>query len=138
MIEIKLSDQLLRVEDVHSVMKDISCGATNIFIGTVRGERNGRKVKKLEFEAKESMAHKEMHKIALDASKKWSVKQILIQHRLGVVEVGDIPVIIAVSTAHRKEAFEACEYIINELKSTVPIWKKEVYEDGEIWVSSHP
>lgn len=138
MIEIKLSEQLLRIEDAHAVMKDPYCGATNIFVGTVRGSSKGRKVKKLEFEAKESMAHKEMHNIALEASKKWPVKQILIQHRIGVVDVGDIPVVIAVSTPHRQQSFEACAYIIDELKKNVPIWKKEIYEDGEIWVSAHP
>lgn len=138
MIEIKLSEQLLRIEDIHAVMKDTSCGGANIFIGTVRGDKDGRKVKKLEFEAKESMAHKEMLNIALEASKKWPVRHILIQHRIGVVEVGDIPVIIAVSSPHRKESFEACAYIMDELKKTVPIWKKEIYEDGEIWVYAHP
>jgi molybdopterin synthase catalytic subunit len=138
MIEIKLSEQLLRVESVHAAMKDLDCGATNVFIGTVRAFNGPRKVLQLEFEAKESMAHKELHAIAEEATQKWPAKQILIHHRTGVVELGDIPVIVAVSTPHRAAAFAACQYIIDELKKRVPIWKKERYSDGEIWVSAHP
>ena len=93
---------------------------------------------RLGFEAYESMALKEMQKIADDAMAKWSLQRVLIHHRTGVLQVGEIPVIIAVSSAHRDAAFEACRYIIDTLKQTVPIFKKEIFEDGEEWVAAHP
>ena len=79
-----------------------------------------------------------MRKIANKIIEKWSAIHVAIHHRTGSLLVGEIPVIIAVSTPHRKAAFEACEYAIDTLKETVPIWKKEVFHDGEVWVSSHP
>lgn len=93
---------------------------------------------RLEFEAYEPMALSEMGKIANQAAEKWPVKRILIHHRVGVLGVGDVPVIIAVSAANRAAAFDACRFIIDTLKQTVPIWKKEIFEDGEIWVAAHP
>jgi molybdopterin synthase catalytic subunit len=84
------------------------------------------------------MALKEMGKIADSLSQKWGILHVSIHHRVGVLEIGEIPVIIAVSTPHRQAAFEACQYAIDTLKETVPIWKKEIFEDGTVWVSAHP
>ena len=84
------------------------------------------------------MAIKEMHKIAEEASTRWNALKIAIHHRVGVLNVGEIPVVIAVSTPHRKAAFESCECCIDTLNETVPIWKKEHFEDGEVWVAAHP
>ena len=84
------------------------------------------------------MAVQEMRKIAEKAIEKWPVHAIAIHHRTGVLFAGDIAVIIAVSAAHRDAAFSACRYAIDTLKVTVPIWKKEVFEDGEVWVAAHP
>jgi len=109
-----------------------------VFIGTVRNATKGKKVNKLEFEAYEPMAIAEMEKIAKQAFEKWPVQKVLIHHRIGVLEVGEVPVVIAVSAAHRAAAFDACRYIIDTLKQTVPIWKKEIFEDGEVWVAAHP
>jgi molybdopterin synthase catalytic subunit len=114
------------------------CGGINVFIGTVRDETKGKKVIRLEFEAYESMAISEMNKIAEDVLKKWPVQKILIHHRTGILQTGDVPVIIAVGAAHRDAAFNACRYTIDTLKETVPIWKKEIFEDGEVWVAAHP
>lgn len=114
------------------------CGGIDVFIGTVRNHTSGKTVVRLEFEAYESMAGSEMNKIALDAAARWDIQRLLIHHRTGVLAVGDIPVIIAVAAAHRDAAFAACRYIIDTLKQTVPIWKKEVFEDGEVWVAAHP
>jgi molybdopterin synthase catalytic subunit len=114
------------------------CGGINIFIGTVRNETKGKKVVRLEFEAYESMALSEMNKIANDVLEKWPVQRILIHHRTGVLQTGDIPVVIVVAAAHRDAAFNACRYTIDILKEKVPIWKKEVFEDGEVWVAAHP
>ena len=114
------------------------CGGINVFIGTVRNVTKEKKVTRLEFEAYEPMAISEMNKIAADVFKKWPVQKILIHHRTGVLQPGEVPVVIVVAAAHRDTAFTACRYIIDTLKQTVPIWKKEVFEDGEVWVAAHP
>jgi molybdopterin synthase catalytic subunit len=113
-------------------------GGIDIFIGTVRNATKGKTVIRLEFEAYEPMALAEMEKIAKQAIEKWPVQKVLIHHRIGILQVGEVPVIIAVSAAHRAAAFDACRYIIDTLKQTVPIWKKEIFEDGEVWVAAHP
>ena len=113
-------------------------GGIDVFIGTVRNMTKGKRVVRLEFDAYESMALKEMEKIAADVLAKWPVHKILIHHRTGVLAVGEIPVVIALAAAHRAAAFEACRYAIDTLKEKVPIWKKEVFEDGEHWVAAHP
>jgi len=113
-------------------------GGIDVFIGTVRNATKGKAVVRLDFEAYEPMALKEMEKIAAQAFEKWPVQKLLIHHRVGTLAVGEIPVIIAVSCAHRDAAFEACRFVIDTLKQTVPIWKKEVFEDGEVWVAAHP
>ena len=113
-------------------------GGIDIFIGTVRNVTKGKRVVRLEFEAYERMALAEMEKILKQAGGQWPIQKALIHHRTGILEVGEVPVIIAVSTAHRAAAFDACRYIIDTLKETVPIWKKEIFEDGEVWVAAHP
>ena len=122
---------------INSVMLPES-GGIDMFIGTVRNATKGKAVIRLEFEAYEKMALAEMEKIAEHAYSKWPIQNLLIYHRTGVLSVGEVPVIIAVSAAHRDAAFEACRYVIDTLKQTVPIWKKEIFEDGEIWVAAHP
>ncbi|KYG82326.1 molybdenum cofactor biosynthesis protein MoaE [Roseivirga echinicomitans] len=114
------------------------CGGIVSFVGTVRNQTKGKPVLKLEFEAYEKMALKEMQKIADRAKAKFQVEEVLIHHRAGLVKVGEEAVVIVVAAPHRKAAFHACEYCIDTLKETVPIWKKEFFEDGEIWVSAHP
>ncbi len=109
-----------------------------MFIGTVRNVTKGKKVLRLEFEAYEPMAISELKKIAKQALAQWPVQRVLIHHRTGILKVGEVPVIIAVSAAHRAAAFDACRYIIDTLKQIVPIWKKEIFEDGEVWVAAHP
>ena len=113
-------------------------GGIDIFIGSVRNQTKGKAVVRLEFEAYEPMALSEIEKILAQAAEKWTVQKALVHHRTGVLEVGEVPVIIAVAAAHRATAFEACRFIIDTLKETVPIWKKEIFEDGEVWVAAHP
>ena len=113
-------------------------GGLVVFVGTVRDHTQGKSVKHLEFESYEPMALKEMHKIAEKAIQKWGLYDMVIHHRVGKVQIEEEAVVIACSSAHRKEAFAACEYAIDTLKETVPIWKKEIFEDGEVWVSAHP
>lgn len=137
-IDIKISVDPLQIQSCIDWVMSPECGGVNIFIGTVRNVTKLKKVLRLEFEAYESMAISEMNKIAADVLKKWPVQKILIHHRTGILQTGDVPVIIAVAAAHRDAAFDACRYTIDTLKQTVPIWKKEVFEDGEIWVAAHP
>ena len=109
-----------------------------MFIGTVRDATKGKPVVRLEFEAYVPMALSEMRKLAEQATAKWPLHKVLLHHRTGVLPIGDVPVVIAVSAAHRAAAFEACRFLIDTLKQTVPIWKKEIFEDGEVWVAAHP
>ena len=138
MIEIKLLDQPLQVLGCLDFVSSPSAGGIDIFVGTVRDNTKGRKVVHLEFEAYGPMAISEMQKIAEQAKAKWPVEKIAVHHRIGNLKIGEIAVIIAVSTPHRKASFEACQYAIDTLKQTVPIWKKEIFEDGEVWVAAHP
>lgn len=124
MIEVNISAKPLNVEECIDKVTSPECGGIDVFIGTVRNATKGNTVIRLEFEAYERMALKEMQKLANQATEKWSVNNVVIHHRVGALEVGDIPVIICVSAAHRDAAFDACRYIIDTLKQTVPIWKK--------------
>ena len=135
---IKIFTEALDIQSCIDWIMSPESGGIDIFIGTVRNSTKGKTVLRLEFECYEKMALKEMHKIAIEAMEKWPVQKLLVHHRTGVLAVGEVPVIIAVSAAHRDAAFEACRYVIDTLKQTVPIWKKEIFEDGEVWVAAHP
>ena len=138
MIDIKISSVQLNLQSCIDRVMTPESGGIDIFIGTVRNSTNEKTVIHLEFEAYESMALNEMKKIAEEIIRKWPVHKIAIHHRTGILQIGEIPVIIAVSAAHRNAAFDACRYAIDTLKQTVPIWKKEAFEDGEVWVTAHP
>jgi len=109
-------------------------GAFCLFLGVVRNENGGRPVLHLEYEAFEEMALPLLREIADEAKRRWHVTDVRIVHRLGRMEIGETSVAIAVSAPHRGEAFEACRYAIDTLKRTVPIWKKEFYADGAVWL----
>ncbi|HEY8782337.1 MAG TPA: molybdenum cofactor biosynthesis protein MoaE [Mucilaginibacter sp.] len=136
--QIQISPTPLNIQSAIDWIQSPESGGIDVFIGTVRNATKGKRVIRLEFEAYEAMALAEMEKIVKQAFEKWPVQKALVHHRIGVLEVGEAPVIIAVSAAHRAGAFDACRYIIDTLKQTVPIWKKEVFEDGEVWVAAHP
>lgn len=136
--QIQISPTPLNIPECIDWIMSPESGGIDVFIGTVRNATKGRPVIRLEFEAYEPMAIAEMEKIVEKAEEKWPIQKALIHHRTGILEVGEVPVIIAVSAAHRAAAFDACRYIIDTLKQTVPIWKKEVFEDGEVWVAAHP
>lgn len=138
MIDIQISEEPLNIPACIDWVMSPSCGGIDVFIGTVRNATKGRQVLRLEFEAYQQMALNEMKKIAEQAMIKWPVEKILVHHRTGVLQIGEVPVAIAVAAAHRAAAFDACRYIIDTLKETVPIWKKEFFEDGEVWVAAHP
>ena len=137
-ISIRITSEKLNLQTCYDFVQDDSCGGIAVFVGTVRNITNERKVVKLDFSAYEPMAIKEMNNIAQRAIKKYDIYKIAIHHAIGILKIGDVPVIITVSSPHRGAAFDACEFAIDTLKETVPIWKKEHFKDGEIWVNSHP
>ena len=137
-ISILLTDAPLQVNEVLNSVQSDGAGAIDMFIGTVRNNTQQRTVERLDFEAYDPMAVKEMERLGTQACEQWPIEKVAIHHRKGTLYVGDTAVIIAVSTPHRQAAFEACKFIIDTLKQTVPIWKKEIFDDGEVWVSAHP
>jgi len=137
-ISIKITSNKLNLQICNDFVQDDASGGIALFVGTVRNHTKGKKVKRLDFSAYEPMAIKEMNKIAEQALDKFSIHKIAIHHAIGNLKIGDVPVIIATSSAHREAAFKACQYAIDTLKETVPIWEKEYFEDGEVWVNSHP
>jgi molybdopterin synthase catalytic subunit len=138
MIDIKITSEVLNLSECVEKVMSPQAGGIDVFIGTVRDHTKRKKVIRLEFEAYEKMALNEMQKIADEMMKRWPLHKILIHHRTGILQIGEVPVVIAVSASHRNAAFEACRYAIDTLKQTVPIWKKEIFEDGEEWVAVHP
>lgn len=138
MIDIQLLTTPLDTLGCISFVQSDDSGGIDVLIGTVRNATKGKPVLRLEFEAYEPMAVAEMRKIAEQAIQKFGVKRIAIHHRSGILEIGEAAVVIAVSAPHRAAAFDACRYCIDTLKETVPIWKKEIFEDGEVWVAAHP
>lgn len=131
MDDVKLTFDPLDVAAISSSVTHPSTGATSVFIGTTRDNFEGKTVVRLEYEAFESMAVKELGKVVAEVRDKWEVHSVAIHHRLGVVNITEASVVIAVSSPHRKEALEAVHFAIDRLKATVPIWKKEVYDEGE-------
>lgn len=123
--------------DVGAIARRVvpeTCGAIVTLDGFVRKITKGRETLYLEYEGYEPMALKEMKKLVETAHRQFEIANIGIVHRLGKLEIGETSVVISVASPHRRAAFEACEWLIKELKKTVPIWKKEVYADGEVWI----
>jgi molybdopterin synthase catalytic subunit len=115
---------------------DPAAGASVLFLGTTRNENAGRRVTRLEYEAYSSMAVREMQQLARQARRRWPLRRIAMAHRTGLVPIGDASVGIAVSAGHRAEAFEACHWLIDRLKEIVPIWKKEHFRGGTVWIGA--
>ena len=136
--QIELSDEPLSLDAAYRFTQDPACGGLAFFVGTVRNHSKGQAVVRLDFEAYGPMAVKELQKIADAALAQFGVERIYVSHREGTLEIGEVAVIIGVASHHRKAAFAACEYVIDTLKETVPIWKKEFLPDGSYWVNAHP
>ena len=135
---IKITSEKLNLQECYNFVEDDCCGGISAFIGTVRNDTQGKEVTQLDFSTYKPMAIKEMQKIADLALEKFNIKKIAIHHAEGMLQIGDVPVIITASAKHRKAAFLACEFAIDTLKETAPIWKKEHFSDGEVWVNAHP
>jgi molybdopterin synthase catalytic subunit len=132
----RVTDKPIDLHELVHCVTDPEAGAIATFIGTTRNNNQGRKVIALDYEAYPEMAEKELARLGEEAKKKWQICRMAIVHRIGPVQITEPSVIIAVSAAHREAAFAACRFAIEEIKKTVPIWKKEVYEGGEIWIGT--
>jgi molybdopterin synthase catalytic subunit len=125
--------------DIASVIREVvdpEAGAVATFIGTARSHNEGRRVIALEYEAYVEMAERELARVGEEARRRWQLTRLAIEHRIGPVALAEASVVIAVSAPHREAAFSACRFAIEEIKRTVPIWKKEVFEGGEVWIGS--
>ena len=141
MIECRVLTEPIDVSALMAAAGDESAGAISIFVGVARRSSSARAegvVERLEYEAYVPMAEREMKRIASEADDLYSVVNLVVHHRVGRLEIGEAAVAIVVATAHRSAAFDACRFVIEELKKRVPIWKKEVFDDGEVWVDPRP
>ena len=122
------------VATLERAVAHASVGGIVTFRGVVRDTNKGKRVRYLEYEAYPEMAEREMAAIAAEVARRWSTDRVALVHRIGRLEIGECSVVVIVACAHRAEAFEACRYAIDTLKASVPIWKKEIAEDGEEWI----
>ena len=133
---IEITYDPLDPEPITAAVKRETNGAVVTFLGTTRRYTADREVLHLEYEAYRPMADKVLAQIAQEIHQRWSVEDVAIAHRLGRLEIGETSLVVAVASPHRREAFAACQYSVDRIKQTVPIWKKEFFEDGEVWVGS--
>lgn len=136
-------DQLVQVtaepldpEDATVLVRRDTSGAVVVFLGTARLYSQGKRVLHLEYEAYAEMAATKLEEIRREVKERWGVEEVAIHHRLGRVDIGEISLVVAVASPHRKEAFQACQQVIDRIKEVVPIWKKEAFEDGQVWVGN--
>ena len=132
---IELTESNLNPEDISSKVRRDTNGAVVTFLGTTRDNFQGKQVLTLEYEAFDEMALKKMEEIRVELQTQFSIEDIAISHRVGKVPIGEISLVIAVASPHRKEAFQACQQAVDRIKEIVPIWKKEVFQDGARWVA---
>lgn len=135
---IALTSDPIDLGSAYKYLQTDGAGAIDFFLGVVRDNTQERPVDRLEYEAYGRMAISEMQKIVDEAHRRWPILKCVVVHRTGLLRIGEMAVLIGVSTPHRADAFEACRYIIDTIKQTVPIWKKEIFTDGEVWVNATP
>src|SRR3989338_3149781 len=132
----RVSDKPLNLQELIDYVTDPEAGAIVTVVGATRNHNEGRRVISLDYEAYPEMAEKELARVGEEAKKSWNIQRMGIVHRIGPVKITEPSVIIAVSAAHRDDAFQACRFAIEEIKKSVPIWKKEIFEGGEIWIGT--
>ncbi len=137
-LNVELVQKPIQAEAIVRQLKQGEDGAVVVFDGIVRNNTRGRRTLYLVYEAYEEMALKQMRTLAQEAGQRFAIRDLLLVHRLGRLEVGETSVLIAVASAHRGAAFDACRWLIDTLKKTVPIWKKEYFEDGAVWADGEP
>jgi len=130
----RIVEEEISLPSVLRAVEDERTGAVVTFIGRVRNRTEGRRVLALEYEAYKEMAERKLAEVGAEIGRRWKLDRVAIVHRVGHLEVGEASVVIAVAAPHRTEAFEACRYAIDRIKEVVPIWKKEIYKDGECWI----
>ena len=133
---IRVSEGRLDPEAITDLVRGSSSGAVVTFLGTTRETTGDRRVLALEYEAYVPMAESKLAQVAEEMKERWEVNEVAIAHRLGRLDIGEISLVVAIASAHRREAFAACQYAVDRIKQTVPIWKKEFFEGGEVWVES--
>ena len=132
--QFRIVDEAISADALHALVLRPEAGAVAVFLGVVRDNSLGREVDYLEYDAYPEMAERVMGRIGAEIRERWDVAEVAMQHRVGRLEIGEASVGVAVSSAHRAEATDACRYGIDRLKAIVPIWKKEVWSDGEEWI----
>ncbi len=130
----RLTHDPIDANELISAVQTVADGAVCVFHGVVREDSRNRKVRFLDYDAYPEMAERKMHAILDEVAVRWPDQRAAIVHRLGVVNVGEASIVIAVGSPHRGESFDACRYVIDRVKQEVPIWKKEVFTDGEEWI----
>jgi molybdopterin converting factor subunit 1 len=135
---VRIVREPISTQDLVEDLKLPEDGAAVVFEGVVRNQTRGRKTLYLDYEAYESMALKQMESLAEEARGRFAIREAAIVHRLGSLQIGETSVLIVVVSAHRVPAFEACRWIIDTLKRTVPIWKREYFADGAVWADGEP
>lgn len=141
MIDVRITDTPLELSGLVAFCSDDASGGIATFLGVARNSssmREGAGVVRLEYEAYIPMAERELAAIAHEATERFAVNSVAVHHRLGRLEIGESAVVAAVGAPHRAAAFDACRYVIEELKKRVPIWKREVFHDGGEWVNARP
>lgn len=133
---IEITHDPLDPEAVTASVRRDTNGAVVTFLGTTRGLTGGREVTHLEYEAYRPMADNTLARIVDEIRQRWDIEDVAVHHRLGRLEIGEISLVVAVASPHRRAAFEACQYSVDRIKQVVPIWKKELFKDGEVWVGS--
>ncbi|MEE8442730.1 MAG: molybdenum cofactor biosynthesis protein MoaE [Dehalococcoidia bacterium] len=133
---ILLTSEPLDAGAVTATVLDDTNGGVVTFLGTTRNETDGHRVLYLEYEAYAGMAEKMLARITEEIKTRWRIRHVSIAHRIGRLEIGEVSLVIAVASPHRVEAFAACQYAVDRIKEDVPIWKKEVFEDGGVWVGA--
>lgn len=136
LLTIELTHDELDPDAITESVRDPSAGAVITFLGTTRDTTDDRNVLYLEYEAYTPMAKRKLAEVATEMADKWPIVKVAISHRLGRLEISDISLVVAVSSPHRAHAFEASQYAVDRIKQVVPIWKKEYFEGGEVWVES--
>jgi MoaE-MoaD fusion protein len=134
----RVTDERLSLEEVVQAVAGEAFGGLVTFVGNVRAQTRGKRVLRLEYEAYRPMAERLLEKLGEEVAERWPGARVAIVHRVGVLEPGEWAVVIAAAAPHRQEAFRACEHAIDRLKQDAPIWKKEVFADGEVWVGLGP
>ena len=137
-VTVALTRDRIDAAQIVAAAKSGEDGAVVVFDGIVRNHTRGRRTLHLDYEAYEEMALRQMRELGLKARERFAIRQVTMLHRLGRLEIGETSVLIVVASGHRSAAFEACRWLIDTLKQTVPIWKKETFADGAVWAPGEP